>query len=1202
MKKRILSLFLAILMFTSVIAAFPPLSVGAAEMKDYYPEVYDTGNYTEIFNTTTGELRFAYAFADNDIPCNKDFEIEWSDDFYKYYTVVKVLDGKPNPGPNTSGEEKGSPISKYTHEKKDNYTYSYLELDKSDLQKYAGKYIKVAIIGYNKDESYSCRSDTYFYIAPAEEDLPEVKSVEVSPDEVSVSEPFTITVKTTSDASGVVIYVDDKHKIVTLTSPSSTSSSSKTFKYTYSFRKTDKEDDNGNDITNIRYICAYPIDQNGIVHEDYDLSNETSIRVNPAEFVFDDFEVDDVTIEEGNKVKLTWETAKSNAPATPSVTYMVYLYINGKSVYVGETTNTSATFSWSELEEVGVEAATYGIMVLATANGHRQKQCEGLLTVNEADDEIPQLSKIILSSNSIRVAEDLTITVTANSATAGVAFYVDNESTYIGKTYTTSSSNTFVFVFQFSKTGSSGTVDQTQTRTIYAKPINENGDVVSDAIPIAVRVAVNPAKYIFDDFEVYTAQTTINQSVTITWENVSSESDATVYYNLWVDNELVAEKLTKNSYTLSVNEVKNFGVGKYGIMVMATAYEHRQKQSVGELKIYNNGDDYPGDVNGDGEITALDVTKLRKYLANTDSTAIPKDGSISKGADVNEDGKINGKDLTALLVMLERGNVPLPEPEPEPEPPVVPEVEHTYTVRIPLEKADLKATTGRTIYIMPLGGYFALRVYDENGKEYSFKEAGIWWKFSDHTVLQYWAGTLSATKCGYSEMTIYQEDENGDLVELAHFEIHVASSQLSKDQWPSMYQFVESDKQYISNYLDFALSDFEENMPRNMGIVVTIDAVDIINEAGANLKLYIKNFLGGEDAVAIERYKHVYAAFYKEFGNQITPDDELDAAARVTANIISGLVKRLGVSNDWYDAADDVWKFFSKSEISLFKQIIKTINDSNITPKAAKEAYKSLVSLLGKAVNHFDEFISAFNNSSVIRNFIESKGIIKIKNALDIFSKTKILSKIFEVLGKVKPEKISTALAGLEMIAYVASDYTYSVQAMRSVLDVLYNLGFDDENRFHKALNDLVYEYEHKFISGLSDFMKNVAYNAVEGLVCKVFPLYSVAVFVAGIVGNATTSPEKFDYAIMIALTGLIQVTMKQECKYEDEKILSASIRIGSLPKQEMLISMYISSYVYQLKLLKKITIFDSATEKKIDNAISKIQTEYAHFLDYKVS
>ena len=977
--KKITAMILAVVM---TVTALPltVLQVSAAELMDYYPEVDDTRRYTEVLNSN-GELRFAYAYAKNDIPCDDDFRIEWSDDFYQYYTVVKVLDGTPNPGPETSGEESGSAISKYIHETSDNYKKAYLDIDQEDLEKYAGKYIKIAIIGYDQDGSYSCRSDTYFYIA--EPEAPEILDITVSSDPVSVGEEFTITVETNSSACGVILYCDDMGWII---GDEANKSSSNIYSFTYKFEKTNKTDTNGNDVTNTRKILAYPYDSAGNIVTDSDSMDDYNITVNPAEHEFP-------------------------------------------------------------------------------------------------------------------------------------AFYVE------------------------------------------------------------------------------AAVTTVGNSVTIKWDALTTENGATVYYNLWIDNEIVAEDLTSNSYVLTVAQVEELGVGTFGIMVMASAKQYRMRQSNGGLTIEAKPDVkvYPGDVNGDGKTDATDVIRLKKYLANYDETDPAKQSVVDPvGADVNEDGKINGKDLSALFVKLENGNIEIPDPDPEPDySTTLPAVKHTYTVNIPLDKADLKATTGRTIYLMPRNGFVELLAYDENGKSVYLKQAGITWDISQSNGVYIFAGnTLTAKKDGFGVFK-YTQTINGKKV-TKEIEIFVAGVTSYLDM-PSSYQFNKHDRQYVSNYLDFSLSDFQDYTLTELGNQVTIEDIDYIAEAAANWELYMKNILGLEAGLNIARYKQTYAAFYKEFGEKIAPEEELNAVSAKMAKLLSGFIEALGDIDDWYGAVEDTWQFFSKEEKSLFKNCIETINNSSKTPAKAKEAYKSLVTLLNKATQHYDDFIKAFVDAPTVQAFLSKNGEIKIKNAINTFCNTKVMKQIFEVLDETS---IDNALAGLEMIAYIAYDYTYSVQAMRTVLDILFNYGFDDDNLFHRAFNDLVYEYEHKFVSGLSGFVKNVAYNGVEFLINKAFPLYSVAVFAAGIIGNATTSPEKFDYGIMCVLSTLIQIAMSRECKFSSDE----TIIIGKLEDQEMLISMYIYSYIYQLRLLKKINVFDSETENRIENAISHIETNYAHFLNYKVS
>lgn len=55
----------------------------------------------------------------------------------------------------------------------------------------------------------------------------------------------------------------------------------------------------------------------------------------------------------------------------------------------------------------------------------------------------------------------------------------------------------------------------------------------------------------------------------------------------------------------------------------------------------------PGDVNGDGEVNALDYEALKTYIVGK-----PVEGFVSTAADLNEDGKINAQDLVKLTSLF----------------------------------------------------------------------------------------------------------------------------------------------------------------------------------------------------------------------------------------------------------------------------------------------------------------------------------------------------------------------------------------------------------------------------------------------------------------------------------------------------------------------------------------------------------------------
>ena len=80
--------------------------------------------------------------------------------------------------------------------------------------------------------------------------------------------------------------------------------------------------------------------------------------------------------------------------------------------------------------------------------------------------------------------------------------------------------------------------------------------------------------------------------------------------------------------------------------VLQYTYDDWQAMYVG---LYPNREAIPGDVNGDGNVTIDDVTKLIDILLTDDS-------SDNDNADVNADGRISIDDVTALIDYLLSGN------------------------------------------------------------------------------------------------------------------------------------------------------------------------------------------------------------------------------------------------------------------------------------------------------------------------------------------------------------------------------------------------------------------------------------------------------------------------------------------------------------------------------------------------------------------
>ncbi len=105
-------------------------------------------------------------------------------------------------------------------------------------------------------------------------------------------------------------------------------------------------------------------------------------------------------------------------------------------------------------------------------------------------------------------------------------------------------------------------------------------------------------------------------------ETVAANTDETISWRLNLDKQPLRFKINRTSGSKSVNLI------------------------IDNITIYYIGDDaIPGDVNGDGEVTAADVTALYDYLLNNDTTRIIN-------GDQNGDGEITAADVTAIYDIL----------------------------------------------------------------------------------------------------------------------------------------------------------------------------------------------------------------------------------------------------------------------------------------------------------------------------------------------------------------------------------------------------------------------------------------------------------------------------------------------------------------------------------------------------------------------
>ena len=106
-----------------------------------------------------------YSYAQESISSDDDYKLRWEDVSDHYAVFIKALDGDPEPG---NSEEDGELLKWYSKKESDNYTKSFLTIDREDLDDYSEQYWKISIQGFDTDGNYTYRCDNYVYVTTHE--------------------------------------------------------------------------------------------------------------------------------------------------------------------------------------------------------------------------------------------------------------------------------------------------------------------------------------------------------------------------------------------------------------------------------------------------------------------------------------------------------------------------------------------------------------------------------------------------------------------------------------------------------------------------------------------------------------------------------------------------------------------------------------------------------------------------------------------------------------------------------------------------------------------------------------------------------------------------------------------------------------------------------------------------------------------------
>ena len=815
---------------------------------------------------------------------------------------------------------------------------------------------------------------------------------------------------------------------------------------------------------------------------------------------------------------------------------------------------------------ISAYSSSYGDYIKATKK----------ITVNELDP--PEVNSITTSANSVSVGESFVITVTTTPEAYGVVLYADNLDWCIGEANTQSSTNTYTFTYQFEKTNKidSNGNDITNVRKIIAYPIDINGNIVYSAESMDdYSITVNPATYNFSDFEVYDTTARTGASATITWENVQSKNGAKVYYNVWIGDECFITDLITNSYTLTAEQIDTLGSGTFAIMVFATANGYRQKQSVGELTITTNtilDDILPGDVNGDGLINGIDATRLRKYLANTDVQQIPSNGTVTIGADVNKDGLINGKDLTMLLNMLLSDNQAIPS-EPAPEISIPTQSNHTYTINIPLDKAELTATNNKTIYLMPKYGYVGLVAYDETGSQVRLNKAGFVIDTSKcNGIVSFDGYTLKAVKCGYGIIT-YSYMLNGKTV-TEEIAIHVGEASVTPSAWPTSYRYNNDDYEYFSMIIDLAFSLHKAQSPTQY-VDVWLNDFDMVVDSINSLSDYFGWIFQRKYDFDVQTIKKSLADFIKDYASEIYSSSDVHNDSVNKAQGMFGIIDKL------YDLGLSTCSTI-KGGTELYNIVYK-IKQNGANWERIKELAEQLSEM--KKNGGLKDLYSKIEYATKLSSYDE---LLDSVVNFEVFTKMSSCDKLASNLNWT-----SVATFGfdvVESIFYMAYDYAGDIKVLEKMRSELL-LYYDASDVEINAINQLISEYENKYIESLINLGSDILIQGVDMLSSN--PILSIVKFAAIVSEECRDISERKDCITLEFYTSAIYKSI--DCATD---AFTTGKQNKTIDELKFFTSLYLNIILRQNELALKVTKGTSdedLVEDKI-NLIKDLFNEYLHY------
>jgi len=472
--------------------------------------------------------------------------------------------------------------------------------------------------------------------------------------------------------------------------------------------------------------------------------------------------------------------------------------------------------------------------------------------------------------------------------------------------------------------------------------------------------------------------------------------------------------------------------------------------------------------------------------------------------------------------------------------------------------------------------------YDETGKEVKLNQAGIIVDLSNSKgVVSFDGYTLKAIKCGYGTISYTQYVDNEKIT--VDIPIHVGNASKSVSEWPSSYQYLQSDYEYVSMCLDLVYSIHKANMPTEYADV-DMNMGDIMLDSCANVDEYLKWILGIDWNMSVNVMKKSLSEFIIDYSKYINSNELVMKESKSFSQGFMDLINNIDTTMSTFKDVCDVLKI-DKGVITRAIQAFQA-ND-----EITDVDLKTIVKFVKELKHH--QLIEVMPDAGYFLKGLKELGyswesFALVSKSTYEFLKTDVSNKIAKSIKSV-PNYIGFTADLVEMVLYISVDYSESIKILQNLQKLLLPY-FGEDSPEIQAISELIFEFEYDWLEGATGLVLDILAGTINTLGS---PIVSLATFAANIAAKLGHVSEKRHITVLTLYVCALHKALEAYMK-----MYTNGQQALTLQDLKFATSLYLNLIYRQNVLAQKIVKTDWE-KAEIDIEIKEIERVFVSYLKY---